>query len=166
MRFSHDQWFFLDVFTTLENRDRNRDKANEIVPSYFKAFFSRGLLDIGTLFTLTTATGISNFYARPNGAWKWYAAGTALAFFHMAFVPFVSKSHLDSEEGANLHSLTVSFLLDVVYKVQSLVEDEPKGQGLKTLREWLRVHNIRSWLADIPAWACFTIACLKSLQPL
>jgi hypothetical protein len=88
MRFSHDQWLFLDNFFAPEHRE----KANEIVPSYFKTFFMKGIWDIGTLYTLTTATGITNFYSRPNGAWKWYAAGTALAFLHMTFVPLISKS--------------------------------------------------------------------------
>jgi hypothetical protein len=87
MRFSHDQWFFLSNFFAPEHREQ----ANYIVPSYFKTFFMKGIWDIGTLYTLTTASGISNFYSRPNDAWKWYAAGTAFAFFHMAFVPLVSK---------------------------------------------------------------------------
>lgn len=138
MRFSHDQWLFLDNFLVPEHRER----ANEIVPSYFKTFFVRGIWDIVILYTLTTATGVTNLASRPNGAWKWYAAGTALAVFHMAFAPFI------------------------MYKVKALSDDEPKGQGNKMLREWLKVHTLRSWAADIPAWTCFVIGCLKSLQPL
>ncbi|KAI0975514.1 hypothetical protein F4678DRAFT_273011 [Xylaria arbuscula] len=138
MRFSHDQYFFLSNLLAPEHRD----KANSIVPSYFTTFFMRGIWDIGILYTLTPAFGITNFYSRPNGAWKWYAAGTAFAFFHMAFVPLV------------------------MHKVKGLFDDEPKGQGNKNLREWLNVHILRSWVADIPAWTCFVIGCLKSLQPL
>ncbi|KAI0867593.1 hypothetical protein GGS24DRAFT_507661 [Hypoxylon argillaceum] len=138
MRFSHDQWLFLENFLVPDHRER----ANEIVPSYFKAFFRKGIWEIGILYSLTTATGISNIYSRQGGAWKWYAAGTALAFFHMAFAPFV------------------------MYKIKGLCEDEPKGQGNKLLREWLTVHSLRSWVADVPAWACFVVACLKSVQPL
>ncbi|KAI8632931.1 hypothetical protein F5Y19DRAFT_419533 [Xylariaceae sp. FL1651] len=137
IRFSHDQWLFLDCFLA----PGHREKANEIVPSYFKTFFGRGIWDIGILYSLTTATGICNFYSRPNDAWKWYAAGTALAVFHMAFVPWIMKP------------------------IQALHDDEPKGQGNKQLRKWLDIHIIRSNLADVPAWACFTIACLKSLRP-
>ncbi|KAI0803892.1 hypothetical protein GGR55DRAFT_380547 [Xylaria sp. FL0064] len=138
MRFSHDQYFFLGNFLA----PPHRDKANDIVPSYFTTFFMRGIWDIGILYTLTPAIGITNFYSHPNGAWKWYAAGTALALFHLAFAPFV------------------------MYKVKGLADDEPKGQGNKLLRQWLDVHILRSWLADVPAWLCFTIGCLKSLQPL
>ncbi|KAJ8126959.1 hypothetical protein O1611_g6679 [Lasiodiplodia mahajangana] len=105
MRFSHDQWLFLENFLV----PAHREKANDIVPSYFKTFFMKGIWEIGVLYTLTTATGISNIYSRPGGAWKWYAAGTALAFSHMAFVPFV------------------------MYKVKGLFDDEPKGQGNKFL---------------------------------
>ncbi|KAI1820453.1 hypothetical protein F4861DRAFT_522936 [Xylaria intraflava] len=87
MRFSHDQWLFLENFLEPEHREA----ANPIVPSYFKTFFMKGIWDIGILYTLTAATGISNFYAKPNRAWKWYAAGTALALFHMAFAPLIGK---------------------------------------------------------------------------
>ncbi|KAI1261509.1 hypothetical protein F5Y18DRAFT_401435 [Xylariaceae sp. FL1019] len=136
MRFSHDQWFFLSCFL-----GENRERTNNIIPSYFKTFFSRGLPEILGLYTLTAGTGIYNFYSKPNGAWKWYAAGTALAFFHMAFVPFIMPP------------------------IKALHDDEPKGQGATQLRKWLDIHVIRSNLADVPAWACFTIACMKSLQP-
>ncbi|KAI0399503.1 hypothetical protein F4802DRAFT_602938 [Xylaria palmicola] len=139
MRYAHDQWLFLDNLLA----PPHRDKANEIVPSYFKTFFMRGIWDIGILYTLTMATGITNLSTRTAGAaWKWYAAGTALAVAHMAFVPFV------------------------MYKVKGLIDDEPKGRGNETLRKWLDVHTLRSCVADVPAWACFVIACLKSLQPL
>lgn len=90
MRFSHDQWLFLENFLVPEHRD----KVNAIVPSYFKTFFAKGVWDIGILYTLTTATGISNVASKHGGAWEWYAAGTALAFLHMAFVPFISKLSL------------------------------------------------------------------------
>ncbi|KAI0390707.1 hypothetical protein F5Y17DRAFT_47320 [Xylariaceae sp. FL0594] len=151
MRLSHDQWLFLDVFaTSLSYRASDRERANEIVPSYFKAFFRRGIWDVVTLLTLTTATGICNCYSastRPDGVWK------------------CPERHGASSQVAGL-IVFVSFSCFVVYKVQGLVEDKPKGRGLQTLREWLRVNGVRSWLADIPAWACFTVACLKSLRPL
>ncbi|KAI1329900.1 hypothetical protein F5Y16DRAFT_364313 [Xylariaceae sp. FL0255] len=138
MRFSHDQWSFLSVFLSPENRE----KTNNIIPSYFKTFFAQGVKEIGALYTLTTGLGIYNFYARPNDAWKLYAAGTALAVFHMAFAPLIIPS------------------------IKALHDDEPKGQGGLQLRNWLDIHTIRSNLADVPAWACFTIACIKSLQPI
>lgn len=90
MRFSHDQWFFLDNFSKVA--PEHRQKVNEIIPSYFTTFFMRGIWDIGMFYTLTPATGFTNFYSRPNGAWKWYAAGTALAILHLAFAPLVSTS--------------------------------------------------------------------------
>ncbi|KAI1110683.1 hypothetical protein F5Y14DRAFT_343760 [Nemania sp. NC0429] len=138
MRFSHDQWLFLDNFLDSEHRE----KVNAIVPSYFKTFFMKGIWDIGILYTLTTATGFTNAASKSNGAWEWYAAGTTFALLHMTFVPFI------------------------MYKVKGLVDDEPKGRGNETLRGWLDVHVVRSWLTDIPAWACFVVAFLKSVQPL
>ncbi|KAI1172858.1 hypothetical protein F4777DRAFT_486601 [Nemania sp. FL0916] len=138
LRFSHDQWLFLENFLVPEHCV----KANEIVPSYFKTFFLKGIWDIGILYTLTTTTGIGNLYSGSSNAWRWYAAGTALAVSHMAFAPFIMD------------------------KIKGLSDDKPKGQGNRLLREWLDIHNLRSWLADVPAWACFVIACLKSLRSL
>jgi hypothetical protein len=90
--FSVDQYVFLDTFLA----PQHRHKANEIVPSYFKAFFSKGIVTIFTLYPLSIATGIGNYHANPNGAWQWYAAGTALAAAHFAFVPIISKLDLRS----------------------------------------------------------------------
>ncbi|KAJ3579660.1 hypothetical protein NPX13_g902 [Xylaria arbuscula] len=90
MRFSHDQWFFLSTFNKVP--PEHRAKTNEIIPSYFTSFFMKGIWDIGVFYSLTPTWGVFNFYSRPNGAWKWYAAGTAFAVLHLAFAPLVSTS--------------------------------------------------------------------------
>ncbi|TGJ78924.1 hypothetical protein E0Z10_g9838 [Xylaria hypoxylon] len=168
MRFSHDQYLFLDNLLAPEHSE----KAKEIVPSYFTTFFMRGIWDIGILYTLTTATGITNFYSRPNGAWKWYAAGTALALFHMAFVPFVMYQVKGLADGASKDGASKDGASkDGASKDGASKDGASKGgaskeEGPRLLREWLKVHTLRSWMADIPAWTCFVIGCVKSLQPL
>ncbi|KAH7035917.1 uncharacterized protein B0I36DRAFT_319377 [Microdochium trichocladiopsis] len=144
MRFSHDQYFMLDALLAPEHRNR----ANDLVPSYFRAFFSKGIWDIAALYTLTTATGLANILGAGNAAGVspsssargWFIAGTTLAVLHMAFVP------------------------KIMWPVDALLKDEPKGHGNENLRKWLNVHVVRSWCVDIPAWACFVVACLQSLQ--
>ncbi|KAK8044983.1 hypothetical protein PG993_005007 [Apiospora rasikravindrae] len=141
--FSIDQYLFLDNFLAPAHRER----ANELVPSYFKTFFRKGIWIIMTAYPLSIATGVANVYrssggtaaAKLNGAGRWYAAGAALAFAHYAFVP------------------------SIMYKVQALFEGEGKGEGNKDLKRWLDVHLVRSVLVDVPSWLCFATACLKSL---
>lgn len=149
--FSADQYLFLDTLLASPHRER----ANEIVPSYFKTFFGRGIWIILTAYPLSIATGVANVYrsgsaesslaaklsSSSNGAARWYAAGAALALAHFAFVP------------------------SIMYKVQALNEGEGKGEGNKNLQRWLDVHLLRSVLVDVPSWLCFATACLKSLGP-
>ncbi|KXJ89100.1 hypothetical protein Micbo1qcDRAFT_165871 [Microdochium bolleyi] len=145
MRFSHDQYFMLSALLA----DEHRNRANDLVPSYFRAFFSAGIWDIAALYTLSTATGLANVLGvggagiaavSPGAARSWYIAGTALAVMHMAFVP------------------------KIMWPVDALLKDEPKGHGNENLHEWLSIHQVRSWCADIPAWACFVVACMHSLR--
>ncbi|KAK8120144.1 hypothetical protein PG999_004264 [Apiospora kogelbergensis] len=142
--FSVDQYLFLDNFLAPQLRDR----TNEIVPSYYKSFFRKGIWIIMTAYPLSIATGVANYYragqlssSSHNGAGRWYAAGAALAFAHYAFIP------------------------SIMYKVQALFEGEGKGEGNKDLKRWLDVHLVRSVLVDVPSWFCFATACLKFLGP-
>ncbi|KAK7992129.1 hypothetical protein PG996_012855 [Apiospora saccharicola] len=150
--FSADQYLFLDTLLAPPHRER----ANELVPSYFKTFFGRGIWIILTAYPLSIATGVANVYlggssgsgssvaaklSSGSAAARWYAAGAALALAHFAFVP------------------------SIMYKIQALNEGEGKGEGNKNLKRWLDVHLMRSVLVDVPSWLCFATACLKSLGP-
>ncbi len=44
-------------------------------------------------------------------------------------------------------------------------ENDARGAGPEYLKKWLGVHTVRSLVADLPAWVCFSIAALKSLRP-
>ncbi|KAF3019693.1 hypothetical protein E8E14_006592 [Neopestalotiopsis sp. 37M] len=137
LTYSFDQWNFLANFL----RPIHYDNFNTLVPPYFATFWPVGLAQILVLYGVTIGTGIANV-RQPNGAWQWYAAGTTLAFAHFAFVP------------------------KIMWPVQAIFEEveEPRGNGNKALKWWLNVHSIRSFVADLPAWICFSVAALASLQ--
>lgn len=84
--FSYDQYFFLNNFL----RPEHRDEANSLVPSYFATFFMRGLPQLLMFYGVSIGAGAANVWGKPNGASRWFAAGTALAFAHFAFVPKIS----------------------------------------------------------------------------
>lgn len=134
--FSVDQYLFLHTFLA----PQHLQKAKEIIPSYFRTFFSRGIIAIFTLYPLSIAAGILNSYVHPNDAYAWYVYGTGLATMHFAFVPLVLSP------------------------IRALQDDERKGHGDIDLREWLQAHAVRSAIADLPACICFVIAALKSLE--
>ncbi|KAH6648031.1 hypothetical protein BKA67DRAFT_649683 [Truncatella angustata] len=137
-------WFSADQYTFLNNflRPEHRNEAESVVPSYFKTFFPGGLTRILFLYGVSISTGTANFWARPNASWHWYAAGTAFAVAHFAFAP------------------------RIISVVQSLTENRHPKQGNRDLKKWLDIHVVRSILADLPAWICFVVATLTSLQPL
>lgn len=84
--FSYDQYLFLNNFL----RPEHRDEANSLVPSYFATFFMRGLPQLLMFYGVSIGAGAANIWGKPNGASRWFAAGTALAFAHFAFVPKIS----------------------------------------------------------------------------
>lgn len=136
--FSFDQHLFLDVFLA----PHHREQADGLVSSYFKTLFPRGLAVIFTSYPLSIACGACNLYAAPQTAYPWFAAGTALALAHFAFVP------------------------KIMWRVKAVYEsDEKKSRATDDLAGWLNVHIVRSLAVDLPAWLCFATACLKSLTP-
>ncbi|KAH9886581.1 hypothetical protein F4778DRAFT_786682 [Xylariomycetidae sp. FL2044] len=137
MRFSHDQFFFLRFFLA----PAHREQAGAIVPSYFRVFASAEKYETAALYSLTALAGTGNLVYRPRGAaGLWYAAGTALTVAHLAFWPKMTGV------------------------AQSLLRAGPGEQATQQLRRWLDIHRVRSSVADVPAWACFTVACLTCLQ--
>ncbi|ETS74284.1 hypothetical protein PFICI_14150 [Pestalotiopsis fici W106-1] len=136
--YSFDQYNFLTNFL----RPIHGDYFNESVPSYFASFFPAGLPQILLFYGISIGTGMANVSSQPNDAWRWYAAGTALAVGHFAFVP------------------------KIMWAVSALFEEfeDPKGQGNRKLKRWLDIHAVRSFVVDLPAWVCFSVAALASLQ--
>ncbi|KAI0169079.1 hypothetical protein GGR52DRAFT_553689 [Hypoxylon sp. FL1284] len=119
---------------------QRRTQVKELAPRYFEAFFWRGLPAIFGTFGLSAALGTANARsAAPSASW-WYAAGSALALVHFAFVP------------------------KIMWKVRDAVDDVPGADGVEAIRGWLGVHYVRMALADIPSCACFLVAAAKALK--
>lgn len=172
-------WFSVDLFIFLGTflDPAHHKKANEVVPSYFKVMLSATMLPVMTLHSITIGTGISNAWGRPTEGWRWYTAGTALVFFHMAFGPMICKlspeptawcqkrcgtSRVPVDSSKDARETTNTAI--TVGSIQALRDDKPKNQGNKSLKKWLDIHLVRSIMADFPAWVCFGIAVLKSVR--
>jgi hypothetical protein len=133
--YSFDQDFFNNLFL----HPNHRTRSNEILPSYFGAFFGPGTARVLGLLALTLTGGGYNILAGRSGSGgsaslPWYTAGTVLCASHLLFVPAVAP------------------------KIQAIVEDASKGSSTKDLEGWLSVHRIRTWTVDLASWVCFAVA--------
>lgn len=72
---------------------------------------------------------------------NWYLYGSALAFGHFAFQPFIS--------GVNQRMAQAS------KEDTAKTEDELDELNRKEMGTWLTIHTIRTLLVDIPALWCF-----------
>jgi hypothetical protein len=139
--FAWDQHFFLRLFNTSENRE----KANSILPGYFKAFFYAGLPRIVGFLGVTLWSTVGNYYWRhdalvSNQSLKWYLAGSGLAVSHLLFAPLVAPH------------------------IQAIVEnDRTKGEPTEVLDKWLGINGFRSLTVDLAAWACMAVAVIKNV---
>ncbi|KAI1649264.1 uncharacterized protein F4817DRAFT_331106 [Daldinia loculata] len=135
-----DSHIFLNALVSLKQQ---RGKVNEVAPRYFETFFWNALPSIFITYGLSITFGLVNFYSRFHAAsWNWYAAGSALAFAHFAFVP------------------------KIMWKVKDAIDakEDPNGGGVNAIQGWLDVHHVRTAMVDIPAWACFLVATVKALK--
>jgi len=42
--------------------------------------------------------------------------------------------------------------------------DRPEGRTVETLGRWLEMNALRSLVADLPAWGCYLVGFLVSLE--
>ncbi|RAK93801.1 hypothetical protein BO79DRAFT_206644 [Aspergillus costaricaensis CBS 115574] len=135
--FAFDQDLVLNVFLHPDHRPR----SNEILPSYFRVLFRRGVVRVLGLLALSMAGGGYNILkdrrsgvvAGLRSSLSWYVAGTALAASHLLYVPVIAP------------------------KVLAIMEDESKGSSTEDLEGWLTIHRVRTWTVDFAAWACFAV---------
>lgn len=139
--FAWDQHFFLKLFLQPEHREQSR----KILPSYFEAFFRRGVISVLSLLTLTISTTIANLYIERSAlqsrhSFRWYIAGAALTTSHLLFVPFIAPT------------------------VQSIIEDQSGSNTDNALQEWLHVNTIRGLTVDLAAWVTLGVAVARTLR--
>ncbi|KAG9560084.1 hypothetical protein KCU77_g10751, partial [Aureobasidium melanogenum] len=132
---------FISIFT----RQRNREKSNTLLPTYIEDWFYGYTGQLIAAYTTTILTAGANcffhrqIFAASNSA-KWYAAGAVFSAAHFAFVPAVA------------------------WKFTSIINDETKGNSVKVLDDWLKVHRIRSLTVDIISWACILLGVLRAVD--
>ena len=139
--YAHDENLFLSSWV----QPNYRDSANSLLPSWFSHFCPRALLVILIGFPASLVSAISNIYIENwalhgNGAKRWYWAGVAFTLAHFVY------------------GRTALRLLD------DIQEDRPKGNSTASMEKWLRMHRMRTFTADVPAWICFLVGFLNTLE--
>ncbi|CAD0092928.1 unnamed protein product [Aureobasidium mustum] len=132
---------FISIFT----RPRNRDKSNALLPTYIEEWFYGYTGQLIAAYTTTILTaGVNCYYRRQpfaaSDSAKWYAAGAVFSAAHFAFVPAVA------------------------WKFTTIIKDETKGNSVRVLDDWLKVHRIRSLTVDIISWACILVGVLRAVD--
>ncbi|PSR83581.1 hypothetical protein BD289DRAFT_369833, partial [Coniella lustricola] len=74
------------------------------------------------------------------GNWLWCATGVALAIIHLAFVPAVT------------------------YKIQSIIENNGRGEAVERQRRWSAVHAARRVTVDMGAWLACPVAVTRTVS--
>lgn len=137
-----DQLCVLRVFTFPEHRA----KSNEILPSWFKTWFTgSGITSIIVLNTLTLSTATANLLINRSAltelnSARWYGAGLAFTLAHFAFVPAI------------------------MWSVKAIVDNSSDGESTHDLDAWLAVHKVRMSTVDLLGWASFLVAVMKTLK--
>ena len=91
-----------------------------------------------TIFSVTLPAIIAGIYAARqldsnSLEWKLYTAGAAFGAGHFLAVPAMSK--------------VINNVCDE--------EIEKKNETMENLRQWLRIHAVRTFAADLPSLLCF-----------
>ena len=141
LMYAHDENLFLSGWV----QPNYRERANSLLPSWFSHWCPRALLVILTGFPASLISGISSISIKSwslqqNGAHKWYWAGIAFTLAYFIYGP-----------------TALGLLTDIQ-------EDRPKGNSTASLEKWLKMHAVRTFTADIPAWVCFLVGFLRALE--
>lgn len=112
---------------------------------WIRTFDNQDILRVLFPVTVTAVSAVANLrkYGKlleAKGSWVFYAAGAALAAAHVAFVPAV------------------------MYKIESIVKENGKGDAVGVQKQWLRVHTIRSLTVDLGAWLACLVAVTKTVS--
>lgn len=141
--YARDQDFFLRLFN---EPDEHRTKSRALLPSYWQAFFRRGIFVVIGCLAVTFWSSVANLYVRrpalrAKQSFWWYVAAAGLSVGHLLFVPAVAPS--------------VKAIWDA---------DEEGTDANAALDEWLWVNKIRMWSVDLAAWAACVVAMTRTLE--
>ena len=130
----------------------NRKPANELLPKWFAVASTQVVslvLGFNTLTTSTTITILLRERAAGRGlellSSKLYLAGLVAAIGHLAFVPWV-VGPMDTP-------------------VWNIMEDRNKEGAVAEVQRWLKLHRVRTLVADLPAFL-FCLAAVLTVSPL
>lgn len=139
--YASDQDFFLGLF----NLPENRTHSQPLLPSYFGAFFRRGVVFVVGCLAVTAGASVANLYVRKpvlvarRSGW-WYVGSGALALAHLLFVPWIAPS------------------------VRATVEADREGADPNAaLDQWLRINRVRMWTVDVGAWVASVAAVVTAV---
>lgn len=141
--YARDQDFFLRLFN---HPASHRAKSRPFLPSYWQAFFRRGIYLVVGCLGATFWSSLANLYVRrpmlhARGSFGWYAAAAGLAVGHLLFVPAVAPS------------------------VKAIWNAEKEGTDANmALDEWLGVNRLRMWTVDLAAWVACVVAVTRTLE--
>ncbi|KAH6649392.1 hypothetical protein F5144DRAFT_542593 [Chaetomium tenue] len=141
--YARDQDFFLRLFN---HPASHRTKSRALLPSYWQAFFRRGIYLVVGCLGATFWSCVANLYVRraalhARGSFWSYAAAAGLSVGHLLFVPAVAPS------------------------VKAIWDAEEEGTDAnKALDEWLWVNKVRMWTVDLAGWVACVVAVTRTLE--
>ncbi|RCI10216.1 hypothetical protein L249_8518 [Ophiocordyceps polyrhachis-furcata BCC 54312] len=134
--FAWDQHFFLSLL----NKPETRPHSRPLLTSYFAPCFRRGLPFVLAAVSVSFGSGMANFFlARSSPSLPFYVVGSALAFSHLLYAPFIGPS---------------------CRKLLFADTSDPNAD----LDSWLSVNALRSLTVDLGAWVAFIVATVGSLR--
>ena len=115
--------------------------SNDLLPFYITIWYTRGMILIFTLYSLTWATAIANLPV----ADLLHSSGSSFALYMFGLM--FSIGHM-------LWGPKAMGLLNAIKKREG-------GDGsVELVRTWCRMNIIRGIAVDVPAWGCFLAAFL------
>lgn len=133
------------LFNTASLEPSIRPKIDKILPKWYSTYFKHGILLVVGLLGLTVSMIISNLLVDRNGeasglSTRFYWIGLAATLGHLLFVPSVSSS------------------------IRNMVDDGAGEPATNELEKWLKIHRLRIFVADLPAWLACLAAALTNTE--
>ncbi|KAG6021676.1 hypothetical protein E4U41_002426 [Claviceps citrina] len=147
-----DQHVFLGHLTHPELSDR----ANAMLPAYWRVMFPWGITQVVSLLGATTWASVGAMarhtaLLRSRGSLLWYAGAAGLAVGHLLFAPLVApliKYMMDDEGG----------------RPRERKRAEPGNRNVEAQRMWLEYNLLRLLTTDLATWVCCAVAVGKTFS--